>query len=384
MRKLASIQKIRSVEPIEDADKIELVHVLGWQCVANKGVFQPGDLCVYFEVDSFLPVDDRFEFLRKSSFKKNELLGEGFRLRTMRMRGQISQGLVMPLSEVGIQYDQNGDDLFNARDYVYRYGDQEIEMIDLVETKDINVLPMEGIDVTALLGVREWEIPEQTSSGGTIIAQANSLIHVTDETRIQSEPGLLEEFRGIPYYITTKMDGSSHSICIDTEGVFHVFGHNYEYKDDGKSAFYEFVKKQNFEALLRKYMIENGLQSITVQGELCGSGIQQNRMRLKQPDWFVFTVDENGRRVGWSEIRTVAEYINASLVPFEESGEDLCEKYPTADALLERSAENKAAYNGSQPEGIVIRPLEPVYSRILQGPLSMKVINNRYLLKNQD
>ena len=90
MRKLASIQRIWQIEPIEGADRIELAHVLGWQCVVNKGQFQPMDLAVYFEVDSFLPIAPEFEFLRASSYRKTDIMGEGFRLRTMKFRGQIS------------------------------------------------------------------------------------------------------------------------------------------------------------------------------------------------------------------------------------------------------------------------------------------------------
>ena len=99
MRKLASIQRIWKIEPIEGADKIELAFVLGWQCVVNKGQFKPMDLAVYFEIDSFLPIRDEFEFLRISSYRKNDILGEGFRLKTMRFRGQISQGLLLPLGQ---------------------------------------------------------------------------------------------------------------------------------------------------------------------------------------------------------------------------------------------------------------------------------------------
>src|ERR1700704_851436 len=96
-RKLASIRKIASVDPIEGADNIELVHVDGWQCISKKGDFKPGDLCVYFEIDSFLPIRPQFEFLRKSSYKK---MGdkEGFRLKTIRLRGKLSQGLALNIS----------------------------------------------------------------------------------------------------------------------------------------------------------------------------------------------------------------------------------------------------------------------------------------------
>ncbi|MBR6850023.1 MAG: 2'-5' RNA ligase, partial [Lachnospiraceae bacterium] len=98
MRKLASIQSVISVEPIEGADKIELAHVLGWQCVVNKGQMQAGDKAVYFEIDSFLPVRAEFEFLRSNSYRKTDLMGEGFRLRTMKFRGQVSQGLLLPIT----------------------------------------------------------------------------------------------------------------------------------------------------------------------------------------------------------------------------------------------------------------------------------------------
>ena len=97
MRKLASIQRIWKIEPIEGADRIELAHVLGWQCVVNKGQFQEMDLAVYFEGDSFLPIAPEFEFLRASSYRKTDIMGEGFRLRTMKFRGQISQGLLLPV-----------------------------------------------------------------------------------------------------------------------------------------------------------------------------------------------------------------------------------------------------------------------------------------------
>ena len=90
-RKLASIQRIWKIEPIEGADRIELAYVLGWQCVVNKDKFKVGDLAVYFEIDSFLPIRPEFEFLRNSSYKNSEILGEGFKLKTQKFRGQISQ-----------------------------------------------------------------------------------------------------------------------------------------------------------------------------------------------------------------------------------------------------------------------------------------------------
>ena len=345
MRKLASIQRIWKIEPIEGADRIELAHVLGWQCVVNKGQFQPMDIAVYFEIDSFLPIRDEFEFMRSSSYKKTDIMGEGFRLRTMRFRGQISQGLLLPVGQF-----------------------PEIP-------KDADV----GDDVTELLGVRKWEIEERATTGGTVIGTLPYDIPHTDETRVQEEPELIQAFAGLEYYISTKMDGSSHSIGIDENG-FHVTGHNYEYKDDGSSSFYKLVKAREYQTKMEDYMKALGMKTLTIQGELCAPGIQQNRLRLTKPEWYVFTIRENGKRVGLKRMLQICEALDITPVPIEEVGTDLPSKYPTVEALLSRA--NGEYPNGGKKEGIVIRPTEPVFCPLISASLSMKVVSNKYLLKN--
>ena len=155
-RKLASIQRIYNITPIEGADQIELAHVLGWQCVVRKGSFHPGDLAIYFEIDSFLPGRPEFEFLRDSCFVESPILGSGFRIKTRKMRGQPSQGLVLPLS----LFPEVGE-------------------------------PILGKDVSEVLCVRKWAIEERATTGGTIIGTLPSSIPHTDETRIQALPDLL-------------------------------------------------------------------------------------------------------------------------------------------------------------------------------------------------
>ena len=346
MRKLASIQKIWKVEPIEGADRIELAHVLGWQCVVNKGQFDEGDLAVYFEIDSFLPINEKFEFLRSSSYKKSDILGEGFKLKTMRFKGVLSQGLLLPVS-------------------------------DFEELQDAKL----GQDVTDILKIKKWEIEEKATTGGTIIGQLPYDVPHTDETRIQNEPELLNDFAGIEYYISTKMDGSSHSVSIDKNG-FHVTGHNYEYKDDGKSAFYELVKKMNLQEKMETYVKYNSLKELTIQGEFCAPGIQQNRLKLSKPHWFVFTIRKNGERLGLIDMLQICESFKLTSVPIEEIDVDLPSKYPTVEALLERADGNYP--NGGKKEGIVIRPTNPIYNARISDLLSMKVINNKYLLKNDN
>ena len=346
MRKLASVQRIWNIEPIEGADRIELAHVLGWQCVVNKGQFQPMDLAVYFEVDSFLPIAPEYEFLRASSYRKTDIMGEGFRLRTMKFRGQISQGLLLPVA-------------------AFPEIPSDVEL---------------GTDVTEQLGIRKWEIEERITTGGTMIGTLPYDVPHTDETRVQAEPDLIQDFSGLEYYISTKMDGSSHSVSVDENG-FHVTGHNYEYKDDGNSPFYELVKSVGLQQKMESFAVENGLKAFTIQGELCAPGIQKNRLKLTKPEWYVFTIRENGKRAGLERMLEICDRLQLNRVPIEEVGIDLPRKYPNIEALLERADGNYP--NGGKKEGIVIRPTEPVYCERICAELSMKVVSNKYLLKNE-
>ena len=344
MRKLASIQRIWNIEEIEDADKIELASVLGWKCVVNKGQFKNKDLAVYFEVDSFLPIREEFEFLRSSSYRNSQILGEGFKLRTMKFKGQISQGLLLPIN------------LFKEID------------------KDIQL----GEDVTKLLNVRKWEIEERATTGGTVKGLLPFDIPHTDETRVQAEPSLIDEFKNIQYYISSKMDGSSHSIGIDSDGV-HVTGHNYEYKDDDSNSFFVYAKRNGYIDRILEFYKNNNLNLFTIQGEFCGPGIQANPIKLFKPKWYVFTIRENGCRVGLNRMIEICNELNIETVPIEEIGYNLPSKYPDVKALLER-AEGKYT-TGAPKEGIVVRPTEPIFSKTISSSLSMKVVSNSYLLK---
>lgn len=346
MRKLASVQRIISVEPIENADKIEMATVLGWQCVVNKGQFKPNDLAIYFEIDSFLPIKPEFEFLRASSYRNSNLLGEGFKLRTMTFRGQISQGLLLPIS-------------------TFPELDQNLEI---------------GTDVTEILGVRKWEIEETATSGGTVIGTLPDAVPKTDEVRVQAEPDLINDFAGLEYYITTKMDGSSHSICMDKNG-FRITGHTFEYRNDDSCGFNKVITRDNIEENVRKYYEDNNLNSLVIQGELCAPGIQKNRLKLTRPEWYVFTIKVNGKRIGLREMQKICDETKLTMVPLEEVGTDLPSVYPTVESLLERA--NGEYPNGGKKEGIVIRPTEPVYSLRISAPLSMKIVSNKYLLKNE-
>lgn len=344
MRNLVSVQEIKNIEPIIGADRIEVATILGWKLVVKKGEFKVGDKCAYFEVDSFLPINDTFEFLRGSSYKKHELLGEGFRIKTQKLRGQISQGLALSLKTLNL--------------------DENLEI---------------GTDLTDVLHVQKWEAVEKISNFGKLKEGLPDGINKTDETRIQSiYDDIIVEFKGIKYYISTKIDGTSITMY-RKNGIFGVCSHENEiiFDEEVPSAIWDFAKKIDLE----KKMIEANLDNIAIQGELAGGGIQRNRLQLKEFKWFVFTIKDltNGKRLGLDEMLEITNKLGLDTVPIEEIGDDLTIKYPTLDSLLERAKGNYKS--GQKKEGIVIRPVEPVYSEVVHGALSFKVLNNDFLLK---
>ena len=315
---------VYQVEPIEGADRIELAHIPGWQCVVNKGQFQAGARGVVFEIDRFLPIRPEVEFMRNSSYKKTDLMGEGFRLRTQKFRGQLSQGLLLPLSQF-----------------------PEIPVNVDVDT-----------DVTESLGIRKWEIEEKATTGGTVIGTLPYDIPHTDETLVQAEPELIRAFSGLEYYISTKMDGSSHSIGIDENG-FHVCGQYFEYKDDGTSSFYALVKEHGYQEKMEAFAKEHGLKTFTVQGELCAPGIQRNRLKLVKPEWYVFTIRDDGKRVSLKRMQEICKALSMATVPVEEVDTDLPSRYPTV-AVLDRA-------DGNYPNGGKERPCHAVTVRQIQA-----------------
>jgi RNA ligase (TIGR02306 family) len=333
MRALATVQEVMDIQPIEGSDFLELAQVMGWRCVVNKGQFRVGQQAVYFEVDSFLPIDERFEFLRKTSYRKNEDNGEGFRVKTIRLRGQLSQGLLLPLS-------------------------------DFPELAGLSV----GDDVTEQLGVKKWYIPEVPSGSGTIIGRRPYGIPASDEIRIQSALELLPELQGHPYYITTKMDGTSCVVyCLD--GKVGCCSRNNEIKDEPDALYWDPVYRYG----LKEKLLALG-RNVVLTGELCGPGIQKNKLRLPEYAWYVFDWKEysEDRYVSYREMLDNCEALGVPVVPLEEQGDAF--DYGL-DQLIGMATGRYPS--GIQKEGIVVRDSRYPHR------VSFKVLNNEALLKEQ-
>jgi RNA ligase (TIGR02306 family) len=341
-RKLSSIRRISDIQPIEGADMIELSIVDGWKVVVAKEVgHRINDMVIYCEIDSFLPIREEFEFLRKSSFKK---MGdqEGFRLKTIRLRGQVSQGLILPMSV-----------LYNNR--------------DLSAFDELTV----GDDVTSILEIVKYEPPIPAELAGKVKGLFPSFIRKTDEERIQNLASEYEEMRKHTYYVTEKLDGSSATFYYNN-GEFGVCSRNLELLETEGNTFWKVARELDLENKMREYGVN---VNISVQGELIGEGIQGNPYKIKGQTvrfFNLFHIDLQ-EYDSLSIFQSLISDLGLETVPVLNTHFHLPD---TIDELL-KMADGKSELNPNfDREGIVIRSLD--------RKISFKVISNKFLLKNKD
>lgn len=334
MRKLASIRQISEIKPIPDADMIELAIVDGWKCVTKKGEFQVGAKVIYCEIDSLLPIRPEYEFLRKSSYKKLDDR-EGFRLKTVKLRGQISQGLLLSTS------------LLNRCEN--ELGEWEL-----------------GADVTEELGIIKYEPPIPTCLTGSVIGAFPAKIQKTDEERIQNLASEFGTFRGESFFVSEKVDGTSFTAFFDSE--FGICGRNYQYAEDANNSYWRIAQELKLAETMKRLD-----RKIAIQGELIGPGIQKNRYKVKELKLFVFNIFDidNFAYLEKQEMNSICAELGLETVPF--IGEL---KVPdTIDETLEM-AEGKSILNSqTEREGLVwVRGCG-------SERISFKTISNKFLAR---
>lgn len=358
-RKLASIRKIKDISEIPNADMIELATVDGWKVVVAKNVgHKVGDLVIYCEIDSFLPIKPEFEFLRKSSYKK---MGdkEGFRLKTIKLRGQVSQGLLLPISVL------EGEGEMKIGVSKQPWGEQ----LQLGPYDDALVIE-EGLDVTNLLGIVKYEPPIPAELAGKVKGLFPSFIPKTDEERVQN---LASEYEGYriqskhQFYVTEKLDGSSATFYYK-DGAFGVCSRNLELLETEGNTFWKVARELNLEEKLKV----NG-KNISLQGELIGEGIQGNPYKIKGQTVKFFTgfdIDKQ-ERIPFVEFVVLLQSMDLEYVPVlnQQYGFVLPD---SVDEML-KYAEGKSALNAeTEREGVVVRSMD--------GTISFKAISNKFLL----
>ena len=350
MRKLASIRKIDDIRPIENADAIECVVVGGWTVVAKKGEFQVGELAVYFEIDSWIPTE-LAPFLSKGKEPREFNGVKGERLRTVKLRGQLSQGLLLPITVMNPRMSELEDHLQNA----------------------------EGFDCTEWLNIQKWEAPIPAQLAGLVRGNFPSLVPKTDQERIQNLTRQISDWkdRSLSFEVTEKLDGSSCTMFLDLEGEFHVCSRNLDLKRNEDNTFWKVALAQRVEEQMR----EHGLLGFALQGELIGEGVQGNSYNIKGHAFYLFDVfnanggDEHGY-VGSIERVRIAKLLGVNHVPVLQESWEFAEDTTVADLLL--NAEGKSQLNSkTEREGLVFKCNE-------DPSLSFKAISNKFLLKCGD
>ena len=334
-RKLASVRKIKDISEIPNADMIELATVDGWKVVVAKNVgHKVGDFVVYCEVDSFLPIKPEFEFLRKSSYKK---MGdqEGFRLKTIKLRGQVSQGLILPISEV-------------------------IPFPDVLDYMEV------GKDVTELLGIVKYEPPIPAELAGKVKGFFPSFIPKTDEERVQNLVSEYDTWKSKTFYVTEKLDGSSATFYIK-DGQFGVCSRNLELLESETNTFWKVARELDLENKMR----DLGM-NISLQGELIGEGIQGNPYKIKGQTvkfFNLFDIDLQTYHSLSIFEKLIKRDLGLDTVPILNKNFKLPE---TVEEIL-KYADDKSVLNPNfDREGVVIRSMDRT--------ISFKVISNKFLL----
>lgn len=338
-RKLASIQRIAEIIPIEGADKICAYRINGWNIVDTIGKYTIDELVVYCECDSFIP-HDLAPFLSKGK-EPREFNGiKGEKLRSIKLRKTLSQGLLLKVPEDTI--------------------------------KGAGHLVQEGLDVTEHLGIQLYEAPIPACLAGLVRGNFPVGIPKTEATRIQNlKQEQWEELKTHEVEITEKANGSSCTFFLDTEGEFHVCSRNLDLKPDENNSFWKAAYKYNAEANMKH---EEWL-GLAIQGELIGEGINGNQYKVGL-EFLVFNIYDACKKkyLTYNQRIYICEMLGLKHVPVIRVGK--IDSETTVQEML-KQAEGKSSLNGSNREGFVIKSQNDT-------GIIVKVISNAWLLKNED
>ncbi len=365
MRKLASVVRVSKVSPIEGADRLEVVEMAGkgWRVVVPKGQFAPDARGVYFEIDSFLPANDvRYAFLRDRCMKRfvtkgGEVLREGLRIKTVKLRGVLSQGLLLPAS-----YFPQASDVLEGGDLT------ELLHVEHYDEVAEACRPAQGLSATA---------------ADAMGAFPSKWMPKTDEERIQNLGDWLEKMKGVRFEVTEKMDGTSitmfYSPSVDAENPFGVCSRNLRLKpqtaDGAVPLAWRIAEKSGARKSIETWCIRNG-RELAFQGELVGPGINKNRDKRTDYEWRVFRVWDIARQefLQPNKARSLCGSPGLPYVPVVHDGLLVFNKFSTIDEIL-AYAEGKTE-RGNEREGLVFKSTDAPYA-------SFKAVSNRYLLKGE-
>ncbi len=339
MRKMATIRKIDALRPIEGADAIECAIIGGWTVVTKKGEYNAGDLAVYCEIDSFIPTAIA-PYLTKPGQNPKTFEGiEGERLRTVKLRGQLSQGLLLPYATCG-------------------------------------KICAEGEDVSELLGIAKYEAPVPAELAGEVRGMFPSFVPKTDQERVQNLRHELDTWLTddeLHWEVTEKLEGSSMTVYV-RDGEVGVCSRNLDLKPNADNSLWRAANKYNLPAKL----VGIG-RNIAVQGELVGNGIQGNIYQMRDQDFLVYDIYDidAGRYFTPAERKALTAELGLNHCPVLAYAARLTDTLGLTDLeQVLKFAEGKSVMGmiGCEREGLVFKCHE--------RSVSFKAISNRYLLKH--
>ena len=360
-RKLASVQIIKNLEPIEGRDRILLATVEGWKVIVGKDDFKVGDKCVYIEIDSVLPDRPEFEQARKRSN----------RVRTMKMAGVYSQGIVYPITILPNMIDDHTVS-YNQ----YNEGDDVTEILGIIkydeygDAAEISHMPKQPkYNKWQLFWYKIFGFPKCKGKSDGF----PSLISKTDEVRIQNIPEALMNKE--PVVVTEKLDGCSMSAVLENVGwfgreKFTLASRNRSLEKDN-SHYWKAAEKYDLKERMSLMLKENGGRWIAVQGEVIGPSIQGNPYKLKDIDFYIFNIIDETGRWGTEKVMEWCFRYGLNVVPVLNTNYILPD---TVDGMLQY-ATNKSLINSEVlREGVVIRSKN--------GQKSFKAVSPEYLIKH--
>ena len=357
MRQLASIKEIQNILPIEGKDRIELVIIDGWSVITKKGEFKIGDKCIYVEIDSVMPDWPEFDFLR----------GKNFRIKTMKMAGVISQGICFPITLLKKDYPIGADVT------------EELGIVQYEVTRDVE-RQSNGGKCPPIKQYPKWLMrfewfrqyiyrKDHRSAKGF-----PDFISKTDEVRVQNIPFILTNKD--PLVVTEKIDGCSSTYALrkyknwygKVKYEFIVCSRNLRLFDNDGSHYWKIAESKQMEKIL-KFLIE-GHDWVAIQGEICGPGIQKNKYKLTDFEFYGYNLIYPTGRTNSLVASSFFENLGLKFVPIVDAEFILPD---TVDEMLKYAHAKSVLHDGTLREGVVIRSQD--------GKQSFKVVDPLFLIK---
>lgn len=348
--------KIKKIKEHTNADKLELgqIEANSYQFVVGKGEFKPGDDVIYFPIDSLLP-DELSEFLNIKNFLSGKNKN---RIKTVKLRGEISQGLVVPFEKIKKYLDEKN----------YEYDPNQI-------------------DYTDSLGIVKYEPPIVLSKAGRLLPLPE-FISKYDIEGCDNFPNVLEYLMDKTVMISEKVEGTNYSITIDQENNIYVNQRNYtiEEIEDKSHCFWDVSRNLNLIETIKKIKKEKFPDAvITLRGELIGPSIQGNYYGLKDLDVRFFDIDLDNRAMNADDFLLVCKQYGLNVVPIIEKDKTLKEILNNID--IRTYSNGKSILNAQKiREGIVIKPIEEEKVKVGKfiGRLILKQRSPEYLAKTEN